>query len=818
MKINHLSVSHFAGIQAFQCQFGEHLTVVYGENEKGKSTLLKALKFALFIPSNIGARALMTQFGFKLEDILPRNGESDTFQVGLHFEYEGKKYALKKSFGAAPFSELVNETDGGNIQQPATVQARLNEMLEQGGANLAAWLKVMFANQASLTRSLAEIREESSISNSLADILTQFEGKSPEQFKQDLDEKLKALTANWELFDRNGMPYNRPRMNGAQGDVDHPWVNGNGFIISAYYNKKKEIIKRQSRADFEQLFDAKVSEITEMQDQQERSRAFTEQHKAVLTGNSNRSALEANLRLIEKQKSDATSAFTDWTNATTFLDALQTHELTAKRALKELEEEMNSANQVAGAETLKQDVAYLTDIQAKMDEKSKELIQLKEISQEDYREADRLSKALDKLRIKLEAQKLRVELVAKQLVNAKLKKGLDGSESIQIQSGETFSFEANTQFVLELNEFQLSTTAGNEKVADIEASFQRDETALQQLLEKYGVTDFQAMNTLQSAHQKIKVEIQGLESNYAGRLGGRNIEELSLEYAKIQGIQVRPKAVLSPLIQSQSQELVRLEMKRDQFKKRLDELENQFVNQEGIMSEMIRLSSEIEKYKKDLASLPQLPEGYEDFASFKISYDDHVNSLQKANDRLFVLLQERSGMLSRYSDEASLEEINEQVRIYEAQYQAYIEQAMAYHTIAKRLEVVQAEVAENPYAALTLKVNSYLGSLTSGRYVQVDMDRAAPVGLLRDGYTLETHLLSQGTSDVLALALRLGMADVYQGDFLVLDDPMTELDEGRQVNASNVLRAFSADKQVIVFTCHARNRDLLGGEVIHLGE
>ena len=817
MKINHLSVSHFAGIQAFQCQFGEHLTVVYGENEKGKSTLLKALKFALFIPTNIGTRALMSQFGFKLDDILPRNGESDTFQVGLHFEHEGKKYALKKAFGATSFSELVNETDGGNIQQPATVQVRLNEMLEQGGANLAAWLKVMFANQASLTRSLAEIREESSISNSLADILTQFEGKSPEQFKLVLDKKYKDLTDNWELLDSNGMPYNRPRMNGAQGDVDYPWVNGNGFIINAYYNKKRALTQRQIRAEFEHQFDAKVLAITEMQDQQEFSRAFTEQHKAVITGNANRPALEANLKLRENQKSDATRAFTDWTNAISFLDAFPAQEAAAKAALKALEDELASANQFANAETLRQDVAYLTDIQAKVDDMSNALKQLKEVDVDDFKEADRLSKALYTLKVKLEAQKLRVELVAKQLVEAKLKKGLEATESIRIQPGETFSFEASTQFVLALDEFQLSTTAGNEEVADIEASFQRDERALKHLFEKYEVTDFHALVSLQSAHQKIKSEIQGLKSTYAGRLGERNIEELRLEFKNIQGIQVRPQAVLTPVIQSQSQELVRLEMKRDQFKKRLNELTNQYGNQDAIMQEMIRLSSEIETIKKDIASLPLLPNGYESFDAFKESYDQHMVLLQQANDRLFVLLQERSGMLSRYSDELSLEEITERVRIYGAQYQAYVEQAMAYHTISKRLQAVQAEVAENPYAALTLKVNSYLGSLTAGRYDQVDMDRTSPVGILRDGYTLDTHLLSQGTSDVLALALRLGMADVYQGDFLVLDDPMTELDEGRQVNASNVLREFAADKQVIVFTCHARNRDLLGGDVIHLG-
>jgi ABC-type multidrug transport system ATPase subunit len=46
--------------------------------------------------------------------------------------------------------------------------------------------------------------------------------------------------------------------------------------------------------------------------------------------------------------------------------------------------------------------------------------------------------------------------------------------------------------------------------------------------------------------------------------------------------------------------------------------------------------------------------------------------------------------------------------------------------------------------------------------------------------------------------------------FLILDDPLVDLDEERQRAASQVIQGFSKGKQVILFTCHPDHADYWG--------
>ena len=79
--------------------------------------------------------------------------------------------------------------------------------------------------------------------------------------------------------------------------------------------------------------------------------------------------------------------------------------------------------------------------------------------------------------------------------------------------------------------------------------------------------------------------------------------------------------------------------------------------------------------------------------------------------------------------------------------------------------------------------------------------------------------LSAGTFACLGLAVRLSMARWFlegRDGFLILDDPLVDLDPARQVAATAMLKRFAEDKQVILLTCHPSHADLLGGNRIEL--
>ena len=45
--------------------------------------------------------------------------------------------------------------------------------------------------------------------------------------------------------------------------------------------------------------------------------------------------------------------------------------------------------------------------------------------------------------------------------------------------------------------------------------------------------------------------------------------------------------------------------------------------------------------------------------------------------------------------------------------------------------------------------------------------------------------------------------------FLILDDPMVDLDTDRQRKTADILREFAEQKQVILLTCHEAHAELL---------
>lgn len=80
-------------------------------------------------------------------------------------------------------------------------------------------------------------------------------------------------------------------------------------------------------------------------------------------------------------------------------------------------------------------------------------------------------------------------------------------------------------------------------------------------------------------------------------------------------------------------------------------------------------------------------------------------------------------------------------------------------------------------------------------------------------------MLSIGTRDVLSLALRLSMANHFLKEangFLIMDDPLVNLDPDRQKKAAEVLKEYAKHKQMVIFTCHPSHAELLGGHPIKL--
>ncbi|HYN70116.1 MAG TPA: hypothetical protein VEX41_07895, partial [Candidatus Eisenbacteria bacterium] len=133
-----------------------------------------------------------------------------------------------------------------------------------------------------------------------------------------------------------------------------------------------------------------------------------------------------------------------------------------------------------------------------------------------------------------------------------------------------------------------------------------------------------------------------------------------------------------------------------------------------------------------------------------------------------------------------------------------------YETTLAAIEAAERATLRTATRYLERHMVQDVAQVTGGRYrrVQVnDEDLGIRVFAPERGDWVDVSELSQGTLDIVYLAARIGLVRLVTGlkrPPLVLDDPFVTLDDGRATRALELLRAISADFQVIYLTTSKR--------------
>jgi exonuclease SbcC len=173
-------------------------------------------------------------------------------------------------------------------------------------------------------------------------------------------------------------------------------------------------------------------------------------------------------------------------------------------------------------------------------------------------------------------------------------------------------------------------------------------------------------------------------------------------------------------------------------------------------------------------------------------------------------------------DNCSALEYEEEIQILTLQKEQKIRKAKDLTRIQEKLNEIINRAPADPYEGYYNKMRSYMNTLTVGKYQDLAIDDALPTAIVQQNNRhIGLDLLSQGTSTLLGIALRLSMADYFLGErggFLVFDDPMTDLDESRQQATANCFLEYATEnhRQVLVFTCHESHANQLAGNRIEL--
>ena len=157
----------------------------------------------------------------------------------------------------------------------------------------------------------------------------------------------------------------------------------------------------------------------------------------------------------------------------------------------------------------------------------------------------------------------------------------------------------------------------------------------------------------------------------------------------------------------------------------------------------------------------------------------------------------------------SREETAEQLSAVNARleklYTAYAALELAQNTLAQANTELQRRFA--PQIAQAAQEN--FRSITGGRYDRLTLsdDLTVHTAAADEPAQLGALWRSDGTADQLYLSLRLAVSQALTPEApLVLDDALARFDDTRLAAAMALLRDIAAEKQILLFTCHTRER------------
>ncbi|MFW5953405.1 MAG: AAA family ATPase [Candidatus Natronoplasma sp.] len=220
------------------------------------------------------------------------------------------------------------------------------------------------------------------------------------------------------------------------------------------------------------------------------------------------------------------------------------------------------------------------------------------------------------------------------------------------------------------------------------------------------------------------------------------------------------------------------------------------------------VKKDMEELNEDLDQLEDVPESFSDASEFKEKYEGY-------RDKKDDLMKKKTDILDEFKDidrpDVSSEELKEEVNKKENEFQRTLKKGKAYRFLKEKTEELLEE-GELIYEQLKESFKEYFGRIYGKGFKGVNMDEMEIEGISHpEGYEIPRIYLSKGEGDIAALSIRLAMADYHLEDadgFLVMDDPLVNMDGPKRENAAELIDDLSEDKQIIMMTCDPDNAEL----------
>ena len=192
--------------------------------------------------------------------------------------------------------------------------------------------------------------------------------------------------------------------------------------------------------------------------------------------------------------------------------------------------------------------------------------------------------------------------------------------------------------------------------------------------------------------------------------------------------------------------------------------------------------------------------------------NENIEALENiiARDRLKIqsIALDQNNILPKLENLANLEE--EYVSL-EEQYQALLLQNEATQLAKQEIENAYGEMKKQVTPNFTQHLSSIMENISNGAYTNIQLDEKDGIIVeTKNGNYIPVDYLSIGTIDQLYLSLRLGAENQITKEELpiMLDETFAYYDDERLENILNFLHTEYKNRQILIFTCTNREKDI----------
>ena len=802
MIIRKLRLETFGGVQGRVVEFVPGLNVVLGPNEAGKSTMVNALFASLFLPTD--SKKNSREWKEYLAKFLPVTG-GDTIAVTVEFLCrEGHGYTLSRSWGESRLCRLA--IDGGGVfTSEDAVQQRLADIL---GFGRGTYEGVLFARQDEMLRTVSLMRDNREAANTLGEALRAalFEagGVSLDELAAAIEDAKKDLLHYWDV-----------ELDGPKGNrgIDRPYKNG-GRLLEGYY--QVEHIKRRLRVarEAEERLEAAMGKL----EAAIREKAVLEPHVTMLEGLDNdirkRSLVEAELLKVAAGEVKLKEINAHWPKTSERLSNLGKQQQVDKRRLDALEVEWQASRSAADARVLRQLYSQALPLVKELQDVQAQLRLQQRVSAEDITWLESCVETITRREAQLQAMKLTAKLSAAGPLSVAVTSGLGQEESVQVNGVVALTGEGRLR--ISAADWSLEVQAGQEDVDKILEEIRSLQGSMAERLKKLEFTGLTQAKEVLEAKNSLHARATTLQARLEGILGDkRTFEEVESSVAALPvetqtreaDVVLAEKIQLAAKVTQDDEEIARLRVQITQW-------EQEFGSHDDVMDNLADLRGEAKKVRVQLAALAVLPEAF-------ASTDEFFAALATGRARLKELDEEirqqkdEIANTQRHAPQETVEELAQAKDEAEIRLQRLKKEANAILEVEAEFWRVTEQIDSKTFTPFVEAFVRYLAPATGNRYTAVGLEGALPERICTAGGSeLPVELLSTGTTRGVALALRLAMAEfLLEGakGFMVMDDPLVDLDPGRKEQAAKMVRDYAQERQMIITTCDPETARMLGG-------